>query len=377
MARSMARIHIAIWTDPDWLALTPLSQWFYWALLSQGKVSLAGCLDLMPTRWATFARGVTVDDIEAALAELDAHRFIVIDHDTAELVIRTFTQHDVQSSRVTRNTVKGLWTAWLGIMSPTLRKVVVDHIPEDLWEYRDGHDVHIEAPPEALDMRDEPALVLPLERPVRTETDEPCAEDREPAGHAESNGPSERADGTNDDDDDHDDDSDHASSLLPSSVLPGDAVGDRENPASEALTGDRLEQAVRRTANLVGRAITASRSGVDDPAGYAAGVTKGLLDPANPERDDIARMLTEDGLTPEQIAETWLTRDPLGFDRPVEERQPSETDEEIRDRRDRRLAETAEFLDQARTSQRADPATVRAAIAAARPHRHEDTHDAA
>ena len=50
MARSEARVLVSIWSDPDWLALTSTAQRAYLLLLSQPKLSLAGCLDWMPQR---------------------------------------------------------------------------------------------------------------------------------------------------------------------------------------------------------------------------------------------------------------------------------------------------------------------------------------
>lgn len=82
-----------------------------------------------------------------------------------------------------------------------------------------------------------------------------------------------------------------------------------EGDAGEPL-GDHVppvdEQRVRATAVAVGAAIAAGRSDVGNPTGYAATVTRGILDP-NGDRLDYGRIvrLLGKGQTPEQIAEGW------------------------------------------------------------------------
>lgn len=72
------------------------------------------------------------------------------------------------------------------------------------------------------------------------------------------------------------------------------------------------EQAVRRTANLVGRAVAAGQVGVANPTGYAAKVTRDILAaPDGLDRQRIERLLTE-GATPEAIADAWHV-DPFGL----------------------------------------------------------------
>lgn len=87
-------------------------------------------------------------------------------------------------------------------------------------------------------------------------------------------------------------------------------------PATEPSHDDEqaaadLEQTVRRTAALVGRAIAANRPGIDNPTGYAQGATRQILDPTG-DGIDRARITRElaDGRTPEAIAADWCQPQP-------------------------------------------------------------------
>lgn len=151
MARTQAKILVTIWSSDDWRALTVPAQWLYTTLLSQSRLTLAGSIDLMPSRWATLSTSATPALVEAAINELVARRYIVVDQSTGELVVRTFTVHDLAANRLNRNLAKGFWTAWSGIMSTRLRHVVVTNMPDDAWD-----KVAETAPPEALRMRQEP-----------------------------------------------------------------------------------------------------------------------------------------------------------------------------------------------------------------------------
>lgn len=134
MARSHARLSASIWSDPEWCDLTAGAQRAYMLLLSQPKLTLAGSLDLLPRRWAGLARDVTPDAMRAALSELQDAGFIECDHETTELVIRTFARHDFTPGGFNKNIAKGFWTAWAAIQSARLRHTVVAHLPDFVWD---------------------------------------------------------------------------------------------------------------------------------------------------------------------------------------------------------------------------------------------------
>ena len=149
MARSLAKIHAEIWRDPDWRKRTEAAQRLYALILSQPKVTLIGSIDPHVARWAQMAADTSPDSVQVALDELEQHEYVVIDRDTDELLIRTFTKHDVAPGRFNRNLAKGMWHAWAGLQSDHLRRVAVCNIPDDLWAKAVEH-----APAEAIRIRE-------------------------------------------------------------------------------------------------------------------------------------------------------------------------------------------------------------------------------
>src|SRR5688500_791469 len=94
MPRDHARVLIRIWADDDFTALTERAQLYYLRLISQERINRAGVLDLRPRPWARLANDGTPTTARAALHELEQARFIVIDEDTEELLVRTFMRND-------------------------------------------------------------------------------------------------------------------------------------------------------------------------------------------------------------------------------------------------------------------------------------------
>ncbi|MEV6504843.1 hypothetical protein AB0M61_01815 [Streptomyces sp. NPDC051642] len=94
MARGHGRILTSIWDDADFLALDPQEQRLYLFLISQPNLNHAGLLDLTLRRWSRKARGLTSAELEKTLQALEAARFIVMDDDTEELLIRSFIRND-------------------------------------------------------------------------------------------------------------------------------------------------------------------------------------------------------------------------------------------------------------------------------------------
>lgn len=159
MGRSHGRLKTSIWSDNEWRALPMEAQWCYVMLLSQPRLSLVGVLDLMPGRWAKFAESIPAETVRSAIEVLADARFVVIDDDTEELLIRTMVVHDIAPSRMNGNLLKGFWSAWECVVSDHLRQVIVDHIPDTIWVNK-----FCEANEEAEGMR----RSVPLEPTVET-----------------------------------------------------------------------------------------------------------------------------------------------------------------------------------------------------------------
>jgi hypothetical protein len=94
MTRRFANIFCAIWDDDDFCELSSDAQRTYFMLFTQPDITACGTLALTLKRWKRTLREKDRDSLEPALAELAEHRFIVIDKDTEELLVRTFVKHD-------------------------------------------------------------------------------------------------------------------------------------------------------------------------------------------------------------------------------------------------------------------------------------------
>ena len=94
MARSEARVLVDIWDDGDFLALSPTAQRMFLFLISQRDLEHTGVLALRERRWAKGAAGMTAADIAKDLGELERGRFVLIDEDAEELLVRSFIRRD-------------------------------------------------------------------------------------------------------------------------------------------------------------------------------------------------------------------------------------------------------------------------------------------
>lgn len=94
MARGHGRILATIWSDPDFLALGPGPQRLYMFLLSQPDLAHCGLIALRERRWARTAEGLTADAVSADLGALADSGFVVVDHDTEEVLVRSLIRRD-------------------------------------------------------------------------------------------------------------------------------------------------------------------------------------------------------------------------------------------------------------------------------------------
>lgn len=166
MARSHGKILCSIWQDPDFRTLSAASQRIYMVIVSQAKLNLAGLLDYFPERLARLARDTSIHDIEAAMDELQDRQYVLIDPDTNELLVRSFTRNDpIQMANSKLR--KGLWSAWQAIESTALAEAAVHEMPDDLFD-------HPEVPPRAAHIRRSGRIEPPTDSP----TDPPIATPR-------------------------------------------------------------------------------------------------------------------------------------------------------------------------------------------------------
>lgn len=93
MARTRAMILTRIWMDPDFVALQPATKLVYLALISQPDVNHLGVLSVAYGRWAR-AMGGSAEWVRGCVAQLVEARFVVVDEETEQLLIRSFLRND-------------------------------------------------------------------------------------------------------------------------------------------------------------------------------------------------------------------------------------------------------------------------------------------
>jgi hypothetical protein len=127
MAREHARIQCSIWKPgDDFRHRSAPAQRLFFVLLSQREINNAGVLPLMIGKWAKLSADTTVGDIRTALAELVEHRYVVVDEDTEQALVRTYIRNDgVMNHPFTR---KSAMTAAESIDSPLLRREVAEEL---------------------------------------------------------------------------------------------------------------------------------------------------------------------------------------------------------------------------------------------------------
>lgn len=94
MSREHAALQHRIWRDQDFTRQDPDAILLYLFLLSQQDLSYAGSLHLRPRQWARSLPTLGEDRIRAAVDRLTANRYVLVDEDTEELLIRTFVRND-------------------------------------------------------------------------------------------------------------------------------------------------------------------------------------------------------------------------------------------------------------------------------------------
>lgn len=89
-----ARFYCSVWADGDFRALSPGAQRMYLFLASQHDLSMCGLLIVRERFWATSAKGLTPEEVHRDVCELRRTRFVVVDDDTEELLVRSKVRWD-------------------------------------------------------------------------------------------------------------------------------------------------------------------------------------------------------------------------------------------------------------------------------------------
>lgn len=126
MARDHARLFIRIWSDDEFTAMTESAQRAYMMLVSQAGVNWAGVLDFRPRRWTQLAADTTTESLDKALRELAAARFIAIDEDHEEVLVRSYMRNDEVYKQP--NLLKNALAAVRHVQSRTLRDMLAEEL---------------------------------------------------------------------------------------------------------------------------------------------------------------------------------------------------------------------------------------------------------
>lgn len=142
MARDRANINTGIWTDDDWRELTRDEHWLYVAMLTSPTLSYAGVADWRPGRIASNAAATTAADVERIGADLQGKRFLFIDADTEEALVRSFLRHDglLKQPKLAVSMVN----AYGAISSKKIRRVVINELQRIHAEHPDWKAFEVE-----------------------------------------------------------------------------------------------------------------------------------------------------------------------------------------------------------------------------------------
>lgn len=152
-----------IWNDPEFTSLDARAQQVYALLVSHSTRNHAGVLPLTLKRWAGSTADSTVENVTAALKRLAAKRFVVIDWDSEELLVRTFIRNDEIYKQP--NLMVSALRFCRDVLSPRLRWALFDELTK-LPDHKDRQKTEETAN----------ALVEGLERTPAEPIEEPFAE---------------------------------------------------------------------------------------------------------------------------------------------------------------------------------------------------------
>lgn len=170
MARTRATLHTSIWNpDSDFHLLSASAQRLYFLILTQGDLSLCGVVSLTIERWARMSADTKPLAIKKALVELVEHRYLVVDTDTQEVWVRTFTTHDGVLRQP--NMVVSMSKDFDAIQSVSIREGFVEGLPDGLVEgLPDGYRGRLAAPFLAWVLRTRARAPSPSPSPSPTST---------------------------------------------------------------------------------------------------------------------------------------------------------------------------------------------------------------
>jgi len=150
MGRSFGRVLASIWDDDDFQAVPRTAQCQYVFLLSQSDLEHSGVIPLRERRWAKSCDELTKDQIAEDLKALAAGRFIEVDEDTEELLVRSLIRRDEVWKQP--NVFKSAAASVMAVKSARIKAVLygelkrldLSNASEEVRRVRDGLLAHLE-----------------------------------------------------------------------------------------------------------------------------------------------------------------------------------------------------------------------------------------
>jgi len=122
MAREFAKVYTSLWADRDFISLSADAQRIYLMLISQDSLSRCGVTTIAMNRWVGMASDSPRERVQAGLRELVEAKFVLADHSTDELLVRSFVKND--GGWKSPNIALAIASAARAIVSPRLREEV-------------------------------------------------------------------------------------------------------------------------------------------------------------------------------------------------------------------------------------------------------------
>lgn len=94
MARDRANINTSIWTDQDFRDLNMAEQHLYKLLMTHPSLTYVGVTDWRPGRIAAMTADLTADMVRSTAESLQSKRYVFIDEETEEILVRSFLRND-------------------------------------------------------------------------------------------------------------------------------------------------------------------------------------------------------------------------------------------------------------------------------------------
>lgn len=135
MARDRANINTAIWTSDDYRDLNVQEQHMYKLLMTHPDMNYVGVVDWRPGRIAAMTAGSTTATVRAAAEALQAKRYVFIDDETEEILVRSFLRHDglLKQPKLSISMVN----AYGAVASRNIRKVLTHELKRLIREFPD------------------------------------------------------------------------------------------------------------------------------------------------------------------------------------------------------------------------------------------------